>query len=291
MTRMAVLAAAGGSGTWLRKMALLLLACMSCAAARAFGQQPEAPHAYATDLANVLSVSTEQALNAQLRALEDETSAQLLVLTIDSTAGVAIADFATETASRWRLGQAQRDDGALLVIAVRDRRYWIAVGYGLEAILPDGALGSIGRSALAPALRQGDYDRAVTGAVAALAERIRAGPDAARKDQRRTGRSRVAGVVCVSLTVLILIVVVLAVMHEASSRAGGRRRWRGRRSGVLRSAMEAIVWSVVSEALTQGSRKGGWSSGTDAGSWGGGFGGFSGGGGGSFGGGGAGGSW
>ena len=69
----------------------------------------------------------------------------MVVLSINSLEGEPIEKFSLTTAEKWALGQKGKDNGVLITIAVQDRKYRIEVGYGLEAVLPDSLVGSIGR--------------------------------------------------------------------------------------------------------------------------------------------------
>ena len=85
------------------------------------------------DYAHVLAADQERVLTDVLRDEEDKTSNQIVILTIDSLGGDAIESYAHQVFQAWRLGQARKDNGVLLVAAIKDRRVRIEVGKGLEA--------------------------------------------------------------------------------------------------------------------------------------------------------------
>lgn len=122
----------------------------------AFGN-PEIPQISrpVTDLAGVLGPAQES-IARDLVAHRTRTGVQLAVLTVHSTEGVDIGDFAQETFDKWGGGTAGRDDGALFVLAVNDRRSRLHLGYGLEPAIPD-AVALRMLDALKPSLRTGDY--------------------------------------------------------------------------------------------------------------------------------------
>src|SRR5208283_4772764 len=111
-------------------------------------QPPEIPRDYVVDLAGVVGSDAKNRLNASLQELEQKTTSQVLVLTVQSLDGESIEDFAFTTKEKWKLGQKGKDNGVLIVVAVRDRKYRIEVGYGLESVLPDSLVGTIGREYL-----------------------------------------------------------------------------------------------------------------------------------------------
>ena len=123
------------------------------------------------DLGGVLDDATEAALTARLAAHEDSTSNQIVVLTIPSLDGEVLEAYATRVFRVWGLGQADRDNGVLLLVAVADRELRIEVGYGLEGALTDATAGSIIRNEIVPRFRDGDFDG---GVLAFVAFRVRA---------------------------------------------------------------------------------------------------------------------
>lgn len=134
---------------------------------------PEKPDNYVVDLAGIIDNNTETKLNRYLGELEDKTTAQLAVLTIKSLEGESIEDFSITVAhDKWKLGQKEKDNGVLLLISVKDRKYRIEVGYGLEGVLPDSLVGSIGRDYLVPFFKKGDYAKGIYAATLAIVNEI-----------------------------------------------------------------------------------------------------------------------
>lgn len=133
---------------------------------------PETPAAYVVDLAGVVEDSVESRLDGILQELEQKTTAQVLVLTVRSLEGVAIDMFSLQVAEKWKLGQKGRDNGLLMLFAMEDRKYRFEVGYGLEGILPDSLVGSIGRDYVVPNFRKGDFTGGITAAALAVANII-----------------------------------------------------------------------------------------------------------------------
>jgi len=134
---------------------------------------PSRPSSYVVDLAGIVDSATESKLNAFLTELEQKTTAQLIVLTIHSLEGESIEEFSIDIAhKKWKLGQKDKDNGVLFLIAMNDRKYRIEVGYGLEGILPDSRVGSIGRDVLVPFFKNGDFSKGVYMAAVAIANDI-----------------------------------------------------------------------------------------------------------------------
>ncbi len=124
------------------------------------------------DLADVLSPTTEAAITARLAAHEDSTSNQIAVLTVPSLEGDVLEVYATRVFRTWGLGQADRDNGVLLLVAVGDRELRIEVGYGLEGALTDATAGSIIRDEITPRFRDGDFDAGVLAGAESIVKAI-----------------------------------------------------------------------------------------------------------------------
>jgi uncharacterized protein len=109
-----------------------------------------------TDLAGALPPERAAQIEQKLARYEQSTGHQLAVLIVPTLEGEDIAQYSLRVAERWRLGDARRDDGALLVVALNDRRMRIEVGYGLEGAIPDVVAGRIIRDVIAPRFSAGD---------------------------------------------------------------------------------------------------------------------------------------
>lgn len=120
------------------------------------------------DQADLLSPTVETALTQRLAAHEDSTTNQIAVLTIPSLNGEVLEEFATTVFRTWELGQAELDNGVLLLIARDDRKIRIEVGYGLEGELTDRLAGAIIRDEMTPRFRAGDFEGGILAAVEAV---------------------------------------------------------------------------------------------------------------------------
>lgn len=121
------------------------------------------------DLANMMSPDSEQRVEQLLTQLEQQTGAQVAVLTVASLEGDPIEDFSLRVAETWKLGRGQFDDGALLVISRDDRLMRLEVGYGLEGAIPDILAGRILDEQLRPRFRNGDFGGGIEAAAASIA--------------------------------------------------------------------------------------------------------------------------
>ena len=127
---------------------------------------------YVQDQAGVLSRSTRDTISAYSTALARKTKAQIVVLTVPSLQGQALEDYSLTVLRQWGIGDKEKNNGVLLLVAVQDRKSRIEVGYGLEGALPDGLTGRIQDQAMLPYFRQGDYDRGILNAYSALLQTV-----------------------------------------------------------------------------------------------------------------------
>lgn len=119
------------------KMALRLclvtvvMLAMLCAPALAKVVSP-GPDFYYLDNANVLTESLEGEIFFANKLLYDACGAQIVVVTVDSTGREAIDDYAYELFNGWGIGDAAKNNGFLLVLAIEDDDYYARTGSGLD---------------------------------------------------------------------------------------------------------------------------------------------------------------
>ena len=116
------------------------------------------------DLAGILNGNTS-ALETKLRAYNDTTSTQIVVVTVASLNGYDIADFSQRLAESWGIGQKGKNNGLLILVAASEHKMRIEVGYGLEAFVPDAKAKWIITNIMKPAFKQNDYIGGINGAV------------------------------------------------------------------------------------------------------------------------------
>lgn len=276
---------------------LLLIAFLVAAPAAAQTYPPLTGRV--VDNAHLLTPDQAAQLSARLEALERASSRQLVVATMADLQGSEIEDYANGLFRTWRLGQAQANNGVLLLVAVAERKVRIEVGYGLEGILTDALSSQIISRDIRPHFRDGDYPGGIAAGVDAIVQQLQAPPEAAEQrvqqaahEQRQA--SRHGGSLLPALMWFIVIFVVI-IASAARRAAFGRRYGRGVSvwgPGTGSSGLGGgLGWMLLGMAMSGRSRSG-WGGGGSSwggGGWGGG-GGFSGGGG-SSGGGGASGGW
>lgn len=138
------------------------------------------------DDADLLSPEDEKALTQELKQLEDESSDQLVVVTLPSLQGYTIEDYGYRLGRHWGIGTAKLDNGALLIVAPNERKVRIEVGYGLEPILTDALTKIIIENGILPRFRAGDYGSGIKDGVRDIVLALKG--DAAELEARAKAR-------------------------------------------------------------------------------------------------------
>ena len=158
---------------------LLILQTFFAAYAGAAPAIPPRPAAgsgiYVQDNAGVISEEDKQQMLSLGAELDNKTTAQLAVLTINTLDGEPIEDYSLEVLRQWGIGSKEQNNGALIVVAVKDRRSRIEVGYGLEGSLPDGLTGRIQDQYMIPYCKDGNYSKGILQGYKAAAAKIAQG--------------------------------------------------------------------------------------------------------------------
>lgn len=142
--------------------ALLLVLALAFAASLALAQSFPALSGRIVDDAQILTPEAKAALEPKLADLEAKSGIQLVVATVPSLQGQEIEPYANDLFRAWKLGEAQKNNGVLLLVAPNERRVRIEVGYGLEGTLTDALSSVIIANAITPRFKAGDFSGGVT---------------------------------------------------------------------------------------------------------------------------------
>jgi uncharacterized protein len=113
------------------------------------------------DGAGILSAETQQRLTALLAEHEQQTGNQVVVATVKDLGGTDIADYGYQLGRAWGIGQKDKNNGALIIVAPNQRKVRIEVGYGLEGTLTDAQSKLITENVMKPAFKRGEYDAGI----------------------------------------------------------------------------------------------------------------------------------
>ena len=114
------------------------------------------------DQANIISGDARRAIEPKLADLEAKSGIQLVVATINSLEGQEIEPYANELFRAWKLGEKAKNNGVLLLVAPKERRVRIEVGYGLEGTLTDALAKVIITNAITPRFKTGDFSDGIS---------------------------------------------------------------------------------------------------------------------------------
>jgi len=114
------------------------------------------------DQANIIPADTRAAIEPKLVDLENKSGIQLVVATIRSLEGEEIEPYANQLFRTWKLGQKDKNNGVLLLVAPNEKRVRIEVGYGLEGTLTDAISKIIITNAIAPRFKTGNFGEGIT---------------------------------------------------------------------------------------------------------------------------------
>ena len=237
---------------------------------------PDKPTHLVNDYTGTLSEVQIATLEQKLISFDDSTSTQIAVVLIRSLEGYDVADYAVRLAQKWGIGRQKKNNGALLLVSIGDRKVTIQTGYGLEGALPDAIAKRIIESQIKPNFKQGNYYLGLEHGTDAIIAYTKGEYKNDKKGDRPNAGGR--GVFFVILIIIVIVII------SRISKGGGNGG-----SQVIGSRGEASpMWWILLGFLLNGNGRGGRNGGWGGGSSGGDFGGF---GGGSFGGGGASGDW
>ena len=265
------------SKTMFKKITLIFsFLVMGCLA---FAQDfPEKSNTLVTDYTNTLSPEEKQRLEDKLVAFNDSSSTQIAVVIIKSVGDYDINEYGVGLGRKWGIGQAGKNNGILLLVALGDRKMTIQTGYGVEGALPDIVAQQIRENDINPRFKAGDYYGGLDAGTDQIIKYTQGEYKATKKNKGKGGDGGPAGFI-------VIIIVVAIVILVSRKGGGGGGQVIGSRGGA-----SPFWWLLAGSMLGSGNRGGGDFGGFSGGSGGGG-GGFGGFGGGSFGGGGSGGSW
>src|SRR5574337_11739 len=262
----------------------LLVLCLFSGSASA-GISIPTPVGWVSDYAGLLDASTKNRLEQLLTEVNQEAGVEIAVVTIPALGGQSVEEAAVELFAAWGIGKKGKDEGVLLLVAPKERKLRIEVGYGLEGTIPDGLAGEIIRDTITPRFREGRFAEGIEAGIARIVESIVRqkqiqipAPESPRlrttAPGQETRRWRLSSQATPVLLFLLLLIGLIAI-SMAGERSFGRRR-------DPRRFRNRFIWFPVGPY--GGSSSGGGFGSSD-------FGGFGGFGGGSSGGGGASGSW
>lgn len=166
------------------------------------------------DQAGLLSRNVSNALSNALFQIKKQTGNEISVLTVKSLEDETVDSYSIKVADQWKLGDKEKDNGVLLLIALEDRKMRIEVGQGLEGKLPDIVAGRIIRS-MTPYFKKGDYKSGIIIALSQIVDKT--GGELTNTPKVRNRRSKKS-----FSSIILIIFIILSIFSGKGRRGGGR---------------------------------------------------------------------
>ncbi|MBX2826001.1 MAG: TPM domain-containing protein [Gammaproteobacteria bacterium] len=226
----------------LTQWSLALLAILALVSTQVVAQDaPDFPDltGRVVDTAGLLSAAEASSLAEQLEQHETDTSNQIVVVTIQDLQGYEIADYANRLGRHWGIGQAELDNGVLLVVAPSERKVRIEVGYGLEGALPDATSADIIRRQILPSFRESEFATGVSKGVDSIISAI-AGE---YKPQPEKSRNKLSGALALPFIGFIAATQLLSAFGRRElGRELGHSAFPAGFAGIFTAAVTGNVW-------------------------------------------------
>lgn len=221
---------------------------------------PPQPPKLVNDYAELMTISNRENLENKLLAYNDSTSTQICVVTVNTIGDYEISDYAVRLGRSWGIGQKDKNNGILILVAKNERKVDIEIGYGLESYITDYDSKEIIDAILVPAFKQNHYYQGIDEATTRIIAQLQGTYSAPAKSKSAVDALPDWAFILIMTVIFIIIISIISSGKSTVSIGGGGWTW------------------------TSGGGGSSWSGGGSSSS----FGGF---GGGSFGGGGSSGSW
>ncbi len=185
------------------------------------------PMGYVSDFAEVLSPETEKSLNGKIQSYKDTTGIEVAVVTVPSLQGYEIDQFTIKLAQNWGVGQKEKDNGVVFLLAPKEREVRIEVGYGLEGDLTDGRSGQILDQVAVPYFKKEDWSGGINATVdellsylgqqtyqARLAEKEQIRQTQLQKQREFNASLSLFFTVAIPMVLVVILIVVIHAWHK-----------------------------------------------------------------------------
>src|SRR6478672_3511451 len=144
--------------------------------------QPQSKDHRVHDFASLLSPADRQALEKLSFDVDQKTTAEIVIVTVNSLDGQPVESYSHELFEKWGIGKRKTNNGVLLLVAPNERRMWISTGWGVEALLTDALAGEIRDKHIIPYFKRQDFAGGIKDGANAIGAVLLSDPAAARGD-------------------------------------------------------------------------------------------------------------
>ena len=116
---------------------------------------------FVTDQADIISPEYEQQITSLAKQIEQETTVEIAVVTVQSLEGLSKEDYSMQLFEKYGLGKEDVDNGLLVLVSMDEREYRVEVGYGLEGLIPDASKVTLGTRILEPNFKEGEFGKGI----------------------------------------------------------------------------------------------------------------------------------
>ena len=225
-------------------MALLLLTSFPLFAV----EVPSLNGRYVNDYAKIIRDSDEREIEQYLSDLDKNFGIQIAVLTMPSLQGEDIASFGIRTADKWKLGDKNKDNGALLLVTYEEHDLRIEVGDGLEGSLTDAKCGLILRNVIVPEFKNGNYSEGIRKGVMNMGGIASGDESAVSKSVREESDDSDGDGIAIIAMIIWLIFFINIILAGTRRNRRGRYVYRGGPGSMAKGAVAATILRTVADA-------------------------------------------
>jgi uncharacterized protein len=183
----------------------------------------------------MIGSGAQSQITQQLAQLEQDTTVQLVVVTLEELHGLTIENYGYQLGRHWGIGTKASDNGVLLIAAQHERKLRIEVGYGIESMLTDALSANIIYQVITPEFKRGRFDDGFIKGVTAIEDILRGVYQPVKPEQKSEKKHRILAYVIL----IIMLVIVFSSLGNGGGRGGRNRRYipgyGGHHSGGFRS--------------------------------------------------------
>lgn len=169
------------------------------------------------DLAGILSADESYQLEAKLRAYNDSTSSEVVIVTVPTLNGEDVQDVATEIGHKWQIGTQKKDNGIVLLVALQEHKSAIATGYGMEAVVTDGIANTIRKKVMSPYFKQKQYYAGLDAGTDAIFKAVKGEFKSTGKKAKPASWSTTF----ILFLVIVVIFIIISFINKSKNGGGG----------------------------------------------------------------------